>query len=106
MLLDMRTVGAVKVAHRKTKTLKLTHRAAAGGPDLFYNVLLHVNIAADSSRWTKGCVYVTIVNSITAAAAMEMIATWLQGESEALYVLLFLETFNTPRWKQWLHRVA
>lgn len=45
----------------------------------FNSVLMHANMAGDSSRWTKGCVYMVIVNSIKSAAAMEMIQTWLHS---------------------------
>ena len=49
----------------------------------FYSVLMHANIAGDSSRWTKGFVYRAIVNSIKSAAAMEMTETWLHGQTNA-----------------------
>lgn len=44
---------------------------------------MHANIAGDSPWWTKGFVYITIVNSIKSAAAMEMIETWLHGQINA-----------------------
>lgn len=50
---------------------------------LFYSVLMHANIAGDSSRWTRGFVYIAIVNSIKSAAAMEMIETWLHDMTNA-----------------------
>lgn len=50
---------------------------------------MHTNIAADSSRWTKGFVYIPIVNSIKSAAAMKMIEPWLHGEQRPQTVFLF-----------------